>query len=643
MYGCPVSVLTTTSIEQQPICTMLRSNQRGLFLFLSLCLCLSLCPSLPLKAQSTPLLHNAFNRPATSLNGVWKYQVDRYESSVYNFHREPYDSLPPERYDRGALFMDDVQKDKTDRIEYDWDREATLQVPADWNTQDETLFYYEGSVWYRRTFDDPRTALGQRLLLYFGGANYRTDVYVNGRKVGKHLGGFTPFNFFLDDFVRSEDNSLVVRVDNARDPAAVPTDVFDWWNYGGLTRDVRLITLPPTYITDYSIQLVPNQPQLLRGYVSLAGDQSAGQTVTITSPELDLQLELTTNNEGRAEFIQPLPAQNIEYWSPEVPHRYAFTLSSDQDKTTDLIGLRTISTRGSEILLNGEPIFLRGICAHEENPLKGGRATGADDVQLLLNWAKEMNANFIRLAHYPHNEYMARMAEEMGILLWEEIPVYWTIDWENPTTLLNAKQQLRELIARDKNRASVIIWSMANETPQGDARFNFLRDLAKTARKEDPTRLISAALFKERGQDGTLTVADPFADVSDIIAFNEYLGWYEGLPDIIPEKSFSFSQNKPVIVSEWGAGALANFRSDRKTRWTEDYQDWVFEEQLKLMDRIPQLAGITPWLLADFRSPRRMHPTYQNGWNRKGVIGQFGERKLAFKRLQAYYAQRKRN
>ena len=604
--------------------------------------------ALAVSAQENPLpssdalLQNAFNRPATSLNGDWHYLVDRYETSVYNFWRIPFDSVQPEDYGRDAVWLDETPKDKTDRLEYDWDSAATLTVPGDWNSQVNELLFYEGSIWYRTKFDDPRTDSKDNLLLYFGGANYRTDVYLNGRKVGSHIGGFTPFNFFIGQQVKPIGNSLVVRVDNQRDPSGVPTDVTDWWNYGGLTRDVKLITLPQTYIQDYSIRLDPERPEELTGYVQLEGSGVAGQELKLSCPELDLVIPLTTDQNGKATFNQSLKGVSIERWDTENPRLYEFTITAGPDRTTDRIGLRTIETRGSEILLNGKPIFLRGICSHEENPLKGSRANSEADARQLMAWARELQANFMRLAHYPHNEYMPRLADELGILLWEEIPVYWTIDWKNEATYALAEQQLGEVLFRDKNRASVIIWSLANETPDLEEKVRFLRRLAEYARGYDNSRLISAALFKSKSADGKMTVSDPFSAYTDIIAFNEYLGWYEGTPEILDGVEFVFNQQKPVLVSEWGAGALAGFHGDALTRWSEEYQDYLYQEQLELMDRMPQLAGFTPWILSDFRSPRRMHPQYQKGWNRKGVISQEGERKQAFYRLQAYYDKKKK-
>src|SRR6185295_6986888 len=155
---------------------------------------------------------------------------------------------------------------------------------------------------------------------------------------------------------------------------------------------------------------------------------------------------------------------------PEDPKLYQVIISSRDYSLSDRIGFRSIEARGADILLNGKPMFLRGISIHEESPLRGGRAFSEDDARMLLTWAKELGCNFVRLAHYPHNEHIIRIADEMGIMVWSEIPVYWTVLWENPETFANARNQLEENITRDKNRASVILWSVANETPVNDAR-----------------------------------------------------------------------------------------------------------------------------------------------------------------------------
>ena len=369
--------------------------------------------------------------------------------------------------------------------------------------------------------------------------------------------------------------------------------------------------------------------------------QNKDQEINITLPELGIKKKLITNSSGKVSF--EIKAENIRYWSIEDPFLYKVQLSSKSDQLTDQIGFRTIRTKGADILLNGKSIFLKGISIHEESPLSGGRANSREDAKQLLQWAKELGCNYVRLAHYPHNEHMIRLADQMGILVWEENPVYWTIDWENKDTFANAKKQLSSLINRDKNRASVIIWSMANETPTSDARNHFLQRLASYTKTTDPTRLISAALEQSNYNGNPLvrTISDSFADQVDLLSFNQYIGWYDGTIEKCQTIQWNIPQNKPVIISEFGAGAKFGLRGDKDDRWTEDYQAYLYKETLKMIDKIEQLRGISPWILIDFRSPRRVLPEIQDGWNRKGLLSEKGKKKQAFYVLQDYYGSKK--
>jgi len=322
---------------------------------------------------------------------------------------------------------------------------------------------------------------------------------------------------------------------------------------------------------------------------------------------------------------------------------YQVTIKTSTDKITDQIGFRTIETKGHEILLNNESVFLKGIAIHEESPIHDGRAYSKEDAQQLLNWAKELGCNYVRLAHYPHNEHMVRLADKMGILVWEENPVYWTISWDNESTYKNAENQLTEVITRDKNRASVIIWSMANETPTSEQRTVFLTKLATHTRALDPTRLISAALEQTNyeGNSTIRTIDDPFAEVVDVLSFNQYVGWYDGLPEKCGQITWKITQNKPVLISEFGAGAKFGFHADKLTRWSEEYQEDVYVQTLKMLDGIEQLSGFSPWILVDFRSPRRVLPEIQDGFNRKGLISNDGQKKKAFFVMKNYYDTKK--
>jgi beta-glucuronidase len=587
----------------------------GLLVFLSLAVVRAQPPS--------PLITNTAGRATISLDGDWQTILDPYENGYYDYRWNPH---------RDGYFKNAKPRNPQELIEYDFDRSPTLKVPGDWNSQGERYLFYEGTLWYKKSFDYRKKA-GTRLFAYFGAANYLADVYLNGQKLGRHTGGFTPFNFEITSLVKEKDNFLVVRVDNKRQRDAVPTLNTDWWNYGGLTRSVELVEVPETFIQDYFLQLKKGSTNEIQGWVRLNGVANR-KTVTIEIPEAGIKRTVTTDDAGNA----PVDFKaNLRLWSPENPKLYEVKISVETNTVTDRIGFRSVETRGTEILLNGKSIFLRGISIHEESPLRKGRASSEADARLLLTWAKELGCNFVRLAHYPHNENMTRVADEMGLLVWSEIPVYWTILWENAETFENAKNQLSEMVTRDRNKASVIFWSVANETPVSEPRNKFLKGLIDHTRFLDPTRLVTAANERRYLDPNTQIVDDPLGEYLDVLGCNEYVGWYDGPPEKADRLSWKVTLDKPLIISEFGADANFGNRGDKNTRWTEDYQRNVYEHQIAMLRKIPMMRGMSPWILTDFRSPRRPLPGIQDFYNRKGLISGEGERKLAFFTLQNFY------
>jgi beta-glucuronidase len=231
---------------------------------------------------------------------------------------------------------------------------------------------------------------------------------------------------------------------------------------------------------------------------------------------------------------------------------------------------------------------------------------------------------------------MVRLADKIGLMVWEEIPVYWTVDFTNQETYKNAENQLVEMIGRDKNRCATIIWSMANETPISDARNTFINNLNAKARTLDNTRLISAALLT-KSENLNSYVEDPIAENLDIVSFNEYLGWYGGNLDDAEMIKWTSKYNKPVVVSEFGGGAKAGLHGKKNERWTEEFQEYLYLQNLKMIEKIPNISGLSPWILVDFRSPRRLLPEIQDGYNRKGLISNDGIKKKAFFVLQNFY------
>jgi beta-glucuronidase len=596
-----------------------------------------------INAAPAPIvLTGADRRAAISLDGDWASIVDPYFSGLMSFHHE--------EKKNGWFLNHKAQPGDPFPTEYDFSKAPKLKVPADWNTQRESLMFYEGPVWYERDFTyQPKEHT--RVFLHVGAANYRSWFWVNGQKVCDHEGGFTSFNCEVTAAVHAGDNFVVAAVDNSRHEDGVPTLETDWWNYGGLTRSVSLIEVPETFIDQYDVHLndrpesrnIPDQadlsvlgseePSYIDCWVHVVGGHF-GDKVQVEIPELKSKGLGVLLKDGSAKIF--LDVLGLQRWSPETPKLYKVRITSGQDVIEDLIGFRTIETRGTQILLNGKPVFLRGISIHAEAPYRTGRANTDKDAETLLGWAKDMGCNFVRLAHYPHDESMLRAADRMGLMVWSENPVYWALQFDNPKVLAKAEQQLDEEIGTSRNHAAIVLWSMANETPNTEARTHFLETEAAHARELDPTRLITAALLV-RGEGHTKIVDDPLGKALDVIGINEYIGWYEAKPETADVTEWRIGYEKPLIVSEFGGDAKAGLHGNEDQRWTEEYQASIYRHQLPMLNKIPQLRGMSPWILMDFRSPNRPLAGIQDEFNRKGLISDQGQKKSAFFILQKAY------
>ncbi len=372
--------------------------------------------------------------------------------------------------------------------------------------------------------------------------------------------------------------------------------------------------------------------------VALKGNAPSGQKVEVRIDELNETVSLKSDKDGFAYFEI---TGDVACWSLSNPKLYQVSVSTDADSISDHIGFKTIEARGAQIYLNDEPVLLRGISIHEEAPFGAGRVTSKEQCRILLRWAKELGCNYIRLAHYPHNEFMVREAERLGLLIWSEIPVYWTISYDNPETYENAESQLLAMIHRDKNRVGIGLWSVANETPMTAERLEFLKKLIHTARSTDDTRLVTAALNSQRGGNGEIVIDDPLGEYIDVIGINSYCGWYSKRPAQCRDIVWKNTYDKPMILSEMGAGALQGLHGSKDERWTEEYQAEVYRCNLDMIKNIDFLSGLSPWILMDFRSPRRNLGRIQNHFNRKGLVSENGLKKEAFYLLRDFYEELK--
>jgi beta-glucuronidase len=549
-------------------------------------------------------------RTTQSLNGVWRFTLDPMREGLrqrWFAHDDiPIDDwITPRDYDDGA-----------------W---QSVAVPGCWTMQHPEWRHYEGAAWYSRSFHADLPRNGDRVLLRVGAANERARVFLNGAFLGLHVGGSTPFFADLTAHLRPGANNLMIEVDNTRRTDAVPMQHFDWFNHGGIHRDVELVTVPAVCINRLFLQLVERGIAVDVG-LSLQVDGIA----TLDFAGLG-QFEINIVGGAGTVLLDLSP----ELWSPDNPRLYDVAAQFGTDRVADRIGFRRIERQGTSLSLNGRPLALRGLCVHEDDR-DTGRVTCESDIRRRFAHLRELGANVARLSHYPHHELVAKIADEEGMLLWEEIPVYWAISFDNPHTFDNARNQLCELIRRDANRASVILWGVGNENADTEARLAFMTGLTKVARAEDASRLIAAACLINRQ---TFRIEDRLAEHLDVIGLNEYFGWYEPGFEGLQRLLANSNSDRPVVISETGADAAPGLHGPETQLFTEERQALVLTRQVQIAATAPYVVGVFAWLLYDFRSERRQ-TRYQRGWNRKGVIAEDkATHKLGFHALADAFAQ----
>ncbi len=563
------------------------------------------------KTTADSMIFDRF-RKKESLNGHWHYAVDQYNT----FQRQKW--FNENYYDAGG---------NTLPVDFSFDEWELMDLPCSWNTTDRMYMLYEGSMVYTRKFIYARQSDDERMILKIGAANYVCRVFINKKYVGMHRGGSTPCYFDITDYLE-HDNRIFLQVDNTRRHEQVPMENTDWFNYGGIYRDIELIRVPKTHIKDFKIALEPDSNfSRIRAVVSVSENYSG--TAKLEIPELGINREIKVVNGSGEVVFDASP----ELWSPESPKLYDVSLECAGDRVRDRVGFREIRVRGMDIVLNGKSLFLRGISCHEDS-VEHGKALTDEERLENIRLAKELGCNFMRVAHYPHSERMSQLADETGLLLWEEIPVYWDIRFDSEDTYSDAENQLRELITRDYNRASVIIWSVGNENDDTDDRLKFMSRLAECAHSIDKTRMVSAACLVNYKKNA---IEDRLEQYLDIIGLNEYCGWYTAEWRMLPELFENSDPKKPVIITEFGADAYPGLRGTITDKGTEDCQAYVYERQTETIRKIPYIRGMTPWILHDFRCPRRTSVN-QRYYNTKGLLSADKKhRKPAFFVLRDFY------
>ena len=631
----------------------------------------------PVYPSSDHLIGWIDSRQIQSLNGEWSYIVD------------PMNNGLPESSFFGGFPKNKIQKTGMELIEYNFETASKIQIPGAWNAIDERLFFYRGPVWLYKKFNysPKKEALTH---LYIEGSNFTTKIFLNGSIVGEFEGGYVPFNFNISKYLKEGENILLVQTDNTLNESSVPTQKTDWWPWGGIVGDVYVVETPKQFIQNAYLQLNPDDFSEVLFKLKM-NKESSGHIIKLEIPELQFMAEYKTNSLGA---ISENIKINPQLWSPLSPKLYEVKISSEAETISDKIGFRSIQTKGQKIYLNNSEIQFKGIAMHSEPIGIPGPAFSKEHFQKLLLTAKDLNINFIRAAHYPYTRHLAKVADQLGLMLWEEVPVYWNIDWDNSNTLNIAKNQITRLVQRDQNRASVVVWSVANETPLSSSRMKFLKALLAEIEINDSSRLSTAALLsgseeqfrslvlvlalqgaksqwvspKEKAifqlildqanipidseLSFSLSIDDPLGESVDLISYNEYFGWYyvtfftdqmmisEGtlrklMFEVMPDIKISSSFDKPIHISEFGAGA--KYGNHTNKIWSEEYQAKLYKHQLEMLSNNPQIQGISPWVFKDFRAMLRPLPGIQDFYNRKGLIDESGNKKEAFKVLADFY------
>ena len=523
-------------------------------------------------------------------------------------------------------------------------------VPASWNDQFEEWRDYLGDTWYQTRFDLPWgwDAERQRLRLRFGSVNYLAEVWLNGIRLGVHEGGHLPFEFEINQAVQQEGNLLVIRVDGELAPDRVPpgnipprppdsfesssypAGSFDFYPFCGIHRPVHIYATPLEGIADLT---VTTQIEGHDGRVHLRVDRIGGDSALLRAALRGTPIAAETSFFGEGVDVL-LDVPDAHFWSPDSPYLYDLDVElvrdgSAFDKYTLQIGIRTIAVEGDQLLLNGQPIYLRGFGRHEDFPIMGRGLVPAVIVKdyALMKW---IGANSFRTTHYPYSEEMMMLADRLGFLVIDETPAVGLFFAEEglERRLTLCRQYTQELIARDKNHPSVIMWSLANEPhSRRPAAKPFFRELYDLAHELDATRPITVVSY---------TGADEEAfEFVDVMCLNRYFGWYSqqgrldaAIPLLSDEIDALYQKyRKPLIMTEFGADTIPGFHAQPPEMFSEEYQAEFLTSYIELFQTKPYIVGEHIWNFCDFKTGQAVHR--MGGMNYKGIFTRDRRPKLA--------------
>jgi len=576
-------------------------------------------------------------RQIINLNGCWAFIPD-FDSEF-----------------RGVGYYSHPDVDKSN-----WEQ---VLVPACWNKYGEKYSIFEGVAWYSKEFHLKKTDNKQISFLRFGAVNYYAHIFLNGVLIGNHEGGYTEFLIDATNHIKKGRNVLVVRVDNRNNLIKFPAQM-GWFNYGGIHRGVQLELSQEVRIENLLVSAFPEKNRGI-GQIRLNLNSkdnlfSLKIQIKIFNPAGKIiweNKELISGNEKILQVRYKFQIKNPLLWNPELPNLYKCRVSikgpdeSELDYLEITFGVRKLTANGRVLLLNEKKIWIKGISYLYDHPSTGitfEKKVIKDDLASL----RKLGVNTLR-SHFPVPEIMLDECDKQGIMLWIEVPVYClapkndkiSSKFTQPEYISLARQMVKEMILQAYNHPSVVFWSIGNEcnTEHPEAK-DFFKALVSQVREIDTHRLISyASLYTEAGCAGELV---------DVIGINEYWGWYDrcykeskGAPNLDKlEKELSkFIKKtpKPILLTEFGADAVPDYRSKDLELWSEDYQAFFLESTFKVIKKFPEICGAFPFLYNDYPDPSKPVNKYWKGLNLKGIVSYNRTKKVAFDVMKKIYVEGK--
>jgi len=577
------------------------------------------------------------SRVVMDLSGLWKFMIDK--------EVDPIEVSQP-------LLTNEV-----------------MAVPASFNDQtvSQEIREHSGYVWYEKEFTVAKAVRDERLVLRFGSATHEAWVYLNGKEITHHKGGFTPFEVAINEFLIDGTNRLTVRLSNLLDHTTLPVgnysehkdengriirkvdENFDFFNYAGLHRPVKIYSTPHDYISDIviapDVDLEKNKADI---HISVATEGLFDEVSVTIIDESGRQVAQSSGTDTT------LTVEDVQLWQPMNAYLYTakvegFKGGETVDVYEEPFGVRKIEVKEGKFLINGEPFYFKGFGKHEDTYVNGRGLNEAYNV-LDVNLMKEMGANSLRTSHYPYSEEMMRLCDREGIVVIDEVPAVglmlsFSFDvsaltsggeldddtWKELETAEAHEQVIRELIARDKNHASVVMWSIANEAANyATGAHEYFEPLFHLARELDPQNRPCTYINIMM----STPTSDRCTDLVDVIALNRYYGWYVQTGDLKAAEEATRQEllewqekypDKPIMYTEYGADTVAGFHSAYGEPFSEEYQEDYYRMNSKVFDEIPNFVGEQLWNFADFQTKFGIQRVQGN---KKGVFTRSREPKM---------------